>query len=97
MTPIEFSHQYSGTPHRFTVILLSVVSGTNPPSAGSQRTNVLDRRSLHLHVSLKWPLDLFVWLLFYAMATVFQLYHGGDMTYEKEKVRAYTSTDSRDL
>ena len=35
--------------------------------------------------------------LFYAMATVFQLYHDGDMMYEKEKARAYTFTDSTDL
>ena len=29
-------------------------------------------------------------LLFYARATVFQLYQGGDMIYEKEKAQAYT-------
>ena len=37
---------------------------------------------------------LFVLLLFYAMAPVFQLYLS---TNEEEKGRAYTSTDSRDF
>ena len=37
-------------------------------------------------------------LLFYALATVFQLYYGGDMIWdEKEKAPADTFTDSRDL
>ena len=38
------------------------------------------------------------WLLLYlyTIATVFQLYEGGDMMYEKEKARAYTFTDSKD-
>ena len=38
--------------------------------------------------------------LFYAIATVFQLYHGSDMldvSDEKEKARAYAFTDSRNL
>ena len=59
--------------------------------------------------TIKWPqvgthtdmtLDLFLFwvLLFYAIATMFQLYHGGHMMYEiKEKARAYTFTDSMDL
>ena len=39
-------------------------------------------------------------LLFYAIATVFQLYLGTDMMYDMrrgEKARAYTFTDSMDL
>ena len=40
----------------------------------------------------------FVCLLFYTIATVFQLYHGGHMIWdEKEKGQAYTFTDSRDF
>ena len=41
---------------------------------------------------------LFCLLLFYARATVFQLYHGGDMMYEMgRRNHFYTFTDSRDL
>ena len=36
-------------------------------------------------------------LLFYAMATVFQLYNGSDMLYIDEKEKAYPFTDSKDL
>ena len=44
--------------------------------------------------------DIFVCLLLFdAIATVFQLYHGGDMMYEmrRRKARAYMLNDSRDL
>ena len=43
--------------------------------------------------------SLFVCLLFYAKATVVQLYHGNDMMCgdEKEKARAYAFTFSRNL
>ena len=41
----------------------------------------------------------FVCLLFEAIGTGVQLYHGSDMMYalKKEKAQAYTFTDSRDL
>ena len=35
--------------------------------------------------------------LFYNIATVFQLYHGGDMIHDEEKAWVYIITDSRDL
>ena len=40
---------------------------------------------------------LFCLLLFYAISTVYQLYHGGDMIYEMRRRKPYTYTDSRDL
>ena len=36
-------------------------------------------------------------LLWYIISILFQLYHAGDMIYEKEKAGAYTFTDSMDL
>ena len=44
------------------------------------------------------PKEFVCLLLFYAILTVFQLYHGSDMIRdEKEKAQTYTFTDSRDL